>query len=312
MKLVVSSFINVKESLALFDIDLKSATYKKLATDDLNSPCFVIYAENYIITYTKEPLYLLCYKISENKFEKIDSFKMQGISMTHLVYSPKNKKLFGASYEDGALMSIDFKDGKFSNYKYLKEGKENEDSKCHCVTLNEEQTKLIVTNIALDKLFVYDMNLNLIETFDIEKGKGPRHTITKGKLLYVMTEYSNEVIIIDTESKKILQTIPTLQKKVESTGSTLLFNKNGNILFAGNRGEETIACFKVLENGLVEFKEDFDCGGKHPRHIILSKDGEYLIICNKNTNSVTFMNASDGKILLNIPFTEPSGICEVN
>lgn len=312
MRLVVSSFINVLASLALYDIDLKEGKFTQLDTQNLNTPCFVIYAGGYVITYSKEPLFLLSYKIEGNKFVLHDKFKMTGISMTHLVYSEKNKKLFGASYEDGALMSVDVKDGRFSGLKYLKQGKDGEKSQCHCVALNEDETKLIAVNIALDTLFVYDMDLNLLDTFEVEKGKGPRHTILRGKLLYIMTEYSSELIVINTEKKKIMQTISTLQKDVKSTGSTLVFSKDGKTLYAGNRGEETIAVFNVLDDGLLEFKQDFDCGGKHPRHIILTKDGEYLVINNKDTNSVTFMKAADGKVVLNIPFIEPSGIAEID
>ena len=57
--------------------------------------------------------------------------------------------------------------------------------------------------------------------------------------------------------------------------------------------------------------KSYSCGGKHPRHMIMSKDGKYIINCNKNSNNVTFFSVDDEKIVKEVTFFEPSGIIEI-
>ena len=149
------------------------------------------------------------------------------------------------------------------------------------------------------------------DVIELPTGVGPRHAIYNddNSLMYIMTEYSNEVIIAEMKTKKVIQRISTIYNYPDKTfGATLLFSKNRKYLYASNRGEDSIAKFEVLENGMLEYVNSFSCGGKHPRHMKLSPDGKYLISCNMHENNVAIIDLNKEEVILTIPFDEASGI----
>lgn len=71
------------------------------------------------------------------------------------------------------------------------------------------------------------------EYIQLDKGEGPRHIALYEELglIYVITEYSNRIIILRQKDFKILQSISTLPQGFngESYCSTLCFTKDKNI-----------------------------------------------------------------------------------
>ena len=130
-------------------------------------------------------------------------------------------------------------------------------------------------------------------------------------MIYCMTEYSNEVIVIDYD-KGVIQYESSLLKEtiesgIKSNGATL-FMYNG-FIYASNRGEETIAKFEVLKNKKIKYIGSFSCNGNHPRHMI-----EYsglILNCNKNSNNVSIIDIENEKEVAGLVFPKPSGVCVV-
>lgn len=302
MKIVVSSY-NQKpnESLTLFDIDLEKQTYKKLDDVSLNEPSFVISQDNIVFTYDKKPLRIKAFKVKDY-FELLDEIDVPLETMTHLNYNYLNHRLYGASYADGSYICVDFRNT-FSDLKCYYQG-----GKCHCVALNEELNEIAIVNISLDKIFIYDNNMLLLRIIDLPSGIGPRHAIYRNHMLYIVTEYSNEIVVLKND--KIIQRISTLNSSnLKSNGATLLFSKDNKYLYACNRGEDSIACF--LNTNILKYNQSFACNGKHPRHMIITKDGKYLICCNKNSHNIAIIDLNTQKEVLDIPYNNVSSVCEI-
>lgn len=307
---VISGYNDDSNAMKLYEFD--NCSVKELNSIILDNPSYVTSSNSFVFTYTKNPLYMVMFEVRNNGFKELDRIELGLKSMTHLTYSEKNKCLYGASYLDGAIVKIDVKDNKFSNLKKLShKDLYGEDSKCHAIIMNEDETIVCVVNIATDSLYFYDTDLELIKIIKVKDGSGPRHAIWVKNMIYCMTEYSNEVIVIDY-NKGVMQYENTLLKEtidnnVRSNGATL-FMYNG-FIYASNRGEDTIAKLKVLKDKTIEYVGSFSCNGNHPRHMI-----EYsglILNCNKNSNNVSIIDIESEKEVAGLVFPKPSGVCVV-
>lgn len=301
MKLAVSSYNKEKPSCTLLDIDITKAQYQIVDEISLCAPSFIISDGTYLFTYSKAPIQLLSYRIENNRFVLVDRLSLPGETLTHLAYSKKHQRLYAASYLDGAYLKVDVKDGFFSNLIYKKQ--EGTPSKCHCVTLSEDEEKVYITNIAQDRIYVYDSQLQYLTTYVLPTGVGPRHTIIYQDYLYTVTEYSNEVIVLNS-SGEMKQRISTTQGYDEpSYGATLFVDDNR--LYASNRGLETIAVFEIC-NHLLEYKKMIPTYGNHSRHMILTKDKHYIISFNKNSHQISCIDKKKEELVLSIPYDQVS------
>ena len=293
MKLITSSYQNGQGALSLFDVNCESKEAKLLSEYEMNEPSFVIASDHLIFTYTKNPLKLVCLTLVNDKFTLIDELELPLESLTHLVYDKKNGFLFGASYRDGAIIKVEFKNAKLDNLKVLNVG-----GKCHAVTLFDD--KLAVTNIENDRIYTYDLDLQPLQEIVFEEGIGPRHTLFNDGKFYFVTEYSNE--LFKYRDGLILDRVKTTQSESESHNATLLLD-DGKV-YASNRGEETISIFKDGEK--FEFEKAFSTFGKHSRHMIFTPDKDAIISFNKESNNVTIICKATGKLLMEFPFEKAS------
>ena len=314
------------QTLALYSFH-KGQVERKWFSSIVNAS-FVCEYEGYLFTITEEQDYAVIYLMQrvDNGYVLLDQKRIDGGCLCHITYSPLNKALFGACYETGTLFSVQVKDNSFGELLYQEVqslGNAEQLTRAHCVLLNKAETQLVAVNIALDLVYLYDINegyLTYKDQIALPKGTGPRHAIYSEdeNLLYIITEYSNEIYLYSTTTKQLLQRIPTLSPEFigKSNCSTLCFSGDYNYLYAANRGADTIALFKVNKDGTLTWLKEFSCGGKHPRHMIISKDASYLLVCNQFSGELVIYEIdqkSGDLIRINstIYFKEPSGICEV-
>ena len=311
MKLVVSGYGENIECLTLVDIDTKKKRLNKLDSLMLNQASFVISyrdkEQTFIITYTKNPLKLLSYYICDDKLIKIDEQEVPYESLTHLMMNKDNNRLYACSYKDGMALYVDIFNGKFNNLHCI----DNKGiSLCHCVISIEEENEIGIIDIKNDDINIYDLNLKYKRSIKINKGAGPRHGIYHNNKLYLVTEYSNEIFVIDYKNSKILQQVSTLSNINNKSYGATLFIK-GNKLYASNRGEDNIVVFDMDKDGLLEVNHWFSCFGKHPRHMVLSNDQNYIISCNKDTNNIVVIDLEKEEEILSFDYYMPAGVCNI-
>ncbi|MFT4143227.1 MAG: beta-propeller fold lactonase family protein [Mobilitalea sp.] len=314
------------QTLALYSFQ-KGQVDRKWFSSIVNAS-FVCEYEGYLFTITEEKDYAVIYLMQreDNGYVLLDQKRIDGGYLCHITYSPLNKALFGTCYETGTLFSVQVKDNSFGELLYQEVqslGNTEQLTRAHCVLLNKAETQLVVVNIALDLVYFYEINEGYLTHRDqiaLPEGTGPRHAIYSEdeRLLYIITEYSNEIFLYSNETKQLLQRISTLSINFtgSSTCSTLCFSGDHNYLYAANRGADTIALFQVEMDGTLTWLKEFSCGGKHPRHMTISKDANYLMICNQFSGNLMIyeidQQSGDLKgITATLYFKEPSGICEV-
>jgi 6-phosphogluconolactonase len=237
--------------------------------------------------------------------------RIDGGALCHIAYSYKHKILTGACYASGDVFSLAVKQNGFGEMKsYTRQGGgEAELSRAHCVVFGLDEDELYSANIALDRLYRYEVKDGaLLETgFEqLDSGIGPRHIYMLDGRRYVITEYSNEIIAPDNEDETgaaVTQRIGTLPdgfdgKSYGSTLCSLPMPAVFDYLYAANRGADTIAVFKYNKfTGGLKKIHDCPCGGKYPRHIDVIGREPMLAVANQNSGEVVlFKIHGDGSL----------------
>lgn len=305
MKFVFSGYSNYI-SMIEFDKDFNEVSR---CDKQINSSSFITSGE-WIYCYDREENPYI-YMLSKEDLSIVDKIKVNTNNITHLMYSDKYSILYGCSYIGGSFFAVKVKDSKFLKVLYTIKEDELFESKCHMVLLNKRQDVLIVVNIARDRLNYYDVsndNIKYIKSVFLPEKCGPRHATYSDdeKLIYVITEYSNEVIAID-ENGNIKNKKSTLISNGLSFGGTIILRSP--YLYVSNRGEETIGVFD--ERSLCHL-ESFSVYGKHSRHMIITDDGKYLVTCNKNSNEICFIDLKTKELRHKIFFENPSCVIELD
>jgi 6-phosphogluconolactonase len=75
--------------------------------------------------------------------------------------------------------------------------------------------------------------------------------------------------------------------KAASHASEIRVHPSGKFLYVGNRGHDSIACFKIdAEDGSLEFIAAVPSGGKCPRNFHFSANGGFVCVGNQNSSNV--------------------------
>jgi len=325
MKCILSGFgAHLDTSLGLF------AEHRgtPLWTEGIESPSFIAAGDGYLFAITENRYYAVIYAFRKDgiSYRLTDKRSVEGRELCHLVYSPVNHLLLGSCYGSGHVVyaAFDPATGLFGeSASILQEGAGEQQSRQHCILLNKAEDRAYTVNLGLDQVIVYRIENGVLteeNRISVKKGSGPRHARLSQdeKLLYVITEYSNEIMVYDTSDWKLLQTVSTLPEGYFGTShcSTLCLSNDGRFMYAANRYADTISVFQVDENGLLKLLTTFDCGGHSPRHMEITPDGRDLVICCQDSDWVVFkrLNKETGlpsHTVREIPFMAPGCVAFV-
>lgn len=261
---------------------------------------------------------ILCYERTDAGYSLRDELKLNGGGLCHLSYQPKTQVLYCSFYETGHIAAVKVKDYHFSNilsFIKMKGEDEKEVTRAHCSELEPAGSGVLVTNISLDRIYIYEsLDGALVpnpycEYIQLPKGIGPRHMKFHPLLnfLYLITEYSNEIYVFLYEKTEscpkltILQTISTtdVEGTKESFASSLDISEDGRFLYAANRGANTISVYDIGTDGLLTKIQETSCGGDWPRHIALTKDDYGLMVCNQYSDEVVIFEVDENNGMLN-------------
>lgn len=297
MKCILSGYgSHLETSLALFT-DHRGTP---LWTDGIESPSFIATGDGYLFAITENRYYAAIYAFRKEglNYRMTDRRSLEGRELCHVAYSPKNRMLFGSCYGSGHVIcaSFDPETGLFGDVQsILQEGEAGKVSRQHCIVLNQAEDRVYTINLGLDQIIVYDIQNGALvneQRISTPAESGPRHARLSAdeKLLYVITEYSNEILVYDVADWTLKQRISTLPEGYlgSSHCSTLCISQDNRFLYAANRYADTIALMEIGEDGLLKLLSTFDCGGRSPRHIALTPDGRDLVICCQDSDWVVF------------------------
>lgn len=212
--------------------------------------------------------------------------------------------IYTANYHTGVVTHLKLVQDelKFINSIQIQDG-----AGCHQVLVFHE--RILVPCLFLDRVFIFDRSLKKIGSIHFNANTGPRHGVFSkdGKYLYLVSELSNELFVIETNEWNIIHQIPVLMSKeihVRDTAAIRL-NDDEKFIYVSTRTKDVISVIE-LEDHMPTVIQTVSCGGKHPRDFVLL--GQYLLCANKNTNEVVSFKINDdgtlGKIVDRIEVPE--------
>ncbi len=228
-----------------------------------------------------------------NLTDKSDIVSTKGVVGCHLAVTKDN--VYVANYLSGSVFKTPEK-----TVKHIGKGvhpTRQESAHTHCTVITPDEKYVCVADLGVDKIFVYDLDLNEVSSVKVPDGKGPRHIIfaDDGKTAYCAFELSNEVAVLDYSDGKFtyVTSVSSLPSDFEGQNTAAAIRIKGDLLFVSNRGHNSIAVFDI-NNKIPVFKSAFDCGGIGPRDFNIFDN---LIVCtNEKSDDVTFFELENGEI----------------
>jgi 6-phosphogluconolactonase len=190
----------------------------------------------------------------------------------------------------------------------------------HGAFLTPDNRYLCVTDLGMDQVRFYDFaarktGLREVEALRITTapGAGPRHLMfhPNGKWLFLLNELNNTVSTYEyaSDATKHLCTLSTLPKWFESfsKASAIKITADGKMLFAGNRGYDSIATFAVDETtGALTLMKVSKLTGKFPRDFELVPGEKFITVGYETSHGfqVYAVDYTTGKLT---PIAKPLG-----
>lgn len=243
------------------------------------------------------------------KLTPINRVATGGTDAVHLALNKDCTHLFVANFMSGSVCVIPLlEDGSLDRPSCFLQHKgtgpnpiRQTGPHAHMFAFDRLEKRAFVPDLGCDKTFIYDIDyenghLNaapqpFVET---DKGEGPRHLAfhPSGKYFYVVNEMGSSVdaYTYDEESGAAarFQHISTLPAGYteHSTCAAIKFHPNGKFVYASNRGHNSLATYRVEEDGRLTLLEVQSTGGEIPRDFAFTPDGKFLIAANQDTNDL--------------------------
>ena len=172
----------------------------------------------------------------------------------------------------------------------------------HQVVFTPDNKYVCVVDLGLDKILIYDKDLNYVSDANVPQGHGARHIVFSpdGKYSFCANELKSTVSVFAYYDGKLIlgetYTILPDDYQGESTVAAIRISSDGKYLYVSNRGHDSIACFEV-EDGILNLFGLVDCGGNSPRDFNITPNGRFLVCTNENSDNVTIFEVNDGKLL---------------
>ncbi|WP_174727253.1 lactonase family protein [Mesobacillus harenae] len=306
------------------DTKKKEITDVKLAAE-LDNPTYVTVSDDnknlFAVAKEGEKGGVTVFSINSETGEltKINSQTSAGAVPCHVSVNHDKSNVLTANYHTTEIVSyLTNEDGSLgpatSIIKHEGSGPHDRQEKphMHYAGFTPDEKYVIAIDLGSDSVITYTVdngNLNEAQVFKTKPGSGPRHITfhPKDKFAYVMTELSSEVLVLHYDEKDgsftEQQYIPTIPEDFKETndGSAIHISSDGEYVYVGNRGHNSIGIFKVdQDSGLLTFIEWTSTEGNWPRDFALDPTEEFLVASNQKSNNMTLFSRdkSTGKLMM--------------
>lgn len=129
---------------------------------------------------------------------------------TSCFITSEDDDIYTANYHTGVVTHLKLVQDelKFMNSIQIQDG-----AGCHQILVFHD--RILVPCLFLDRVFIFDRSLKKIGSIHFNANTGPRHGVFSkdGKYLYLVSELSNELFVIETNEWNIIHQIPVLMSQ---------------------------------------------------------------------------------------------------
>lgn len=342
----VSSFAGgEKAAICAYRLDVQSGRLELLErTTEVQNPFFLALSPGGKFLYSidarqfggKEEEQVAAFALAgrTGKLKLLNRQSSRGTASCYLDVDNTGQALVVANYSSGSVASLPIKaDGSLGEAASFvqHEGSSvnpmrQKEPHAHSIVVSPDNKFAFAADLGLDKLLCYRLDAargkiapNNPPFAKTPPGAGPRHLTfdPSGRHVYVINELSNSVTVFDysadSGSLSELQTISTLP--ADFTGKSycadLKITPNGRFLYGTNRGHDSIAAYRIGDDGRLTLLAIEPSLGKGPQNLAITPGGELLLCANMPGNSVAVfrIDSSGGLKSVGAPVSQPSPSC---
>ncbi len=269
---------------------------------------------------------VLQYAVDESSsLTLLDSFDASGKSTCYIALSPQKDCAIVINYWDAIIDVLDVDEhGRLGDIKQSFKQHYREEGQWRQVTHREDHwTNRQVgphahcAHFWNDWVFIPDLGENAVFQYrydpakkildpdthiEFEPGSGPRHMVMHPSMdiCYVSNELFNTVCVAQLDGSDPEQIKPRLLPiQYESTldnrdqtsyVSEIKLSPDSKFLYVSNRGDNSLAIFKVLTDGKLERIDIVSTGGKFPRHFSITPCGKAVIVANQDSSMLNLFH----------------------
>jgi 6-phosphogluconolactonase len=258
----------------------------------------------------------------------------EGTATCYVDVDKTGKMVVAANYTSGSVAGLPVKaDGSlgpptsfFQHKGTSVNPKRQKEPHAHCIVVSPDNKYAYAADLGTDQILCYKLDPAAAKLAPNDPpfapappGAGPRHLTFHpgGKRVYVINELLNSVTVFDYDAATgrltEKQTIPTLPDDFKGTSycADLKVTPDGKHVFGTNRGHDSIACYRIGDDGKLTLVAIEPSRGKGPQNLAVTPDGRWLLCANMpGKNLAVFRIESTGKLTpTGEPVAQPGPSC---
>jgi 6-phosphogluconolactonase len=329
-----------------YELSLKDGRLKPLhRTAGVENPFFLALSPNRKYLYAnhakqfggKENEQVAAYEVvgRTGELKLLNRRSAEGTAACYLDVDKTGKAVLVANYTSGSVAALPIKaDGSlgepasFIQHKGSSVNpKRQKEPHAHCIVVSPDNRYALAADLGTDQILCYKLDParalltpNQPPFARSPAGAGPRHLTfhPNGKRVYVINELLNSVTVFDHDAdagtlseKQMISTLPDSFKGV-SYCADVKVTPDGRYLYGTNRGHDSIAAYRVGEDGMLSLIAIEPSLGKGPQNLAITPDGAWLLCANMPGNSVAMfrIDPKTGRLRsAGEPVQQPSPSC---
>ncbi|KYQ89054.1 hypothetical protein DLAC_10280 [Tieghemostelium lacteum] len=335
MYMLVGTYTNGSSSkgIYVYKIDIESGESKYISMTEIENPSYLTYSLDekfvYAVTETGDLTTASANSFSFDKQQGTLKFLnkqlTQGEDPCYIIADKVNRHLVTANYTGGSVTAFTLStDGSIdvsSKIELLKFQGSGPDPRqksphLHCVVPSPGDGKYVYAmDLGSDRIHKFItsqveksqfLKPEPIEYFQLSPGSGPRHMEfhPSGKYAYLLNELSGTVVVFQYVSDNgDLVEIQSLEAdEFHAQGSADIHcTPDGKFLYTSHRLKgDGISIFSINSSDGKLTKIGYQPTGIHPRNFIITPNGKYLLVANRDSNQIQIFQINNTGILNNI------------
>jgi 6-phosphogluconolactonase len=241
------------------------------------------------------------------KLEKINAVPTEALPC-YLSVHPRGNLLFEANYSAGSAAAYAInEDGSLGACRDIVhhrgssvDPERQRGPRAHAAVIDPFGRHLLVPDLGIDRVHTYRIDpergkLAPAASLVVAPGAGPRHLVfhPNRPFAYLLTELTSKIIACRYDAKngalEPLQTIATLRPdfRGKNYAADVHVHPAGTLLFCSNRGEDSIASFRIdARTGRLSYLRSTPSGGSWPRNFAIDRAGEWLLAANQKSGTI--------------------------
>ncbi len=316
-----------KGAIQAFAFDTKIGALTSLHRNgDIENPFFFAVSPDQKFLYSihaptfggKEPEQVAAYQLKGKRGQLVllNRQTTKGTASCYVDVDSTGKSVLVANYASGSVISYSVQaDGSMSapvsfvqHQGSSVNSARQKEPHAHCFVISPDNRFAFAADLGIDQIVAYSLNpatAQLVASAQpfvrTPPGAGPRHLTfhPNGKWIYVINELLNSVTRFDYQPVSGMliekQTIPTLPKEFTGTSHTadLKITPNGKFLYGTNRGHDSVAAYRIGDDGELSLIEIEPSLGKGPQNLVITADGKWLLCANMPGNNIAVFRIGD-------------------